>query len=473
MSEPTADLHRLKIDRTGSVPRGRRTRFPIGTLVVLAIGVALVWLFREPLMRNVDRVRLESVRTLVVQKTSALAASAVSGTAANGYIVAARRAALSADTPGRIVEMNVTEGTVVKQGQVIARLYSDEYAAALRRAEADLVAQQAAVDGARTRLEAQRAELARLAANVSQAEAQLQESLATEKLATLKRDRAAKLVADRVWTEQALDDARTELERASAGVAAARSALAANQAALTQGEAAVAASAAAVREAEARLPVIAAERDQARATLEKTEVRAPFDGIVVLKDAEVGEVVSPNSQGGNSRGSVATMVDWDSLEAQVELAETNLTAAVVGAKAAIYLDAYPDQRYEGIVQRIWPTANRQKATVEVRIGFVAPDERLRPEMGVRVVFSPKEDARAADAPAVESILIPVDALASIEGRRGVFVLERDVLRWRPLELGEERAGRVRVEAGLQDGERIVAAPTNTLTDGQRVLIEGQ
>ncbi|MCC6405518.1 MAG: efflux RND transporter periplasmic adaptor subunit [Planctomycetes bacterium] len=473
MSEQAVDLHPLKIDRSGTQPSGRRTRFPIGWVVFLAVVVGLLVLFREPLMRSADRLRLEKVRTLVVEKTSPLAASAVSGTAANGYIVAARRAALSADTPGRIVEMNVTEGSIVKKGQVLARLYSEEYAAALRRAEADLLAQASVIDSARTRLEAQRADLARLAANVAQAEAGAAEVAASEKLAKIKAERAEKMVAERIWTAQALDDANAELERAVAASASARSILEAQKAAVAQGEAAVAASEAAVRETEARVAVIAAERDQARATLEKTEVRAPFDGIVVLKDAEVGEVVSPNSQGANSRGSVATMVDWNSLEAQVELAETNLTAAVVGAKAAIYLDAYPDRRYEGVVQRIWPTANRQKATIEVRIGFSAPDERLRPEMGVRVVFSPKEEARAESAPAVESILIPLDAVARIDQKRGVFVVERDVLRWRELELGEERAGRVLVRAGLNDGDRIVATPTNTLTDGQRVLIEGQ
>lgn len=473
MSEQSVDLHPLKIDRSAPRPSGRRTRVPLGWITFLAVVIVLLVVFREPLLRTADRLRLETVRTLVVQKTSPLAASAVSGTAANGYVIAARRAALSADTPGRIVEMNVTEGSVVKKGQVIARLYSDEYRALLRSAEADLAAQQTAIDAARTRLVAQRSDLARLAAVVAQSDAGLAESAASEKLARIKAERAEKLVADKVWNVQALDDARAELERATAALAAARSGRDAANAALAQGEAAVAASEAAVREAEARLPVITAERDQAQATFDKTEVRAPFDGIVVLKDAEVGEVVSPNSQGGNSRGSVATMVDWASLEAQVELAETNLSAAVVGSPAAIYLDAYPERRYEGVVQRIWPTANRQKATVEVRIGFAAPDERLRPEMGLRVVFSPKDEPATSAAPAAPSIVIPADAVTIVAGKRGVFVVERDVLAWRELTLGEERAGRVKVDGGLSEGERIVAAPKNTLAAGQRVLIEGQ
>src|SRR6185436_3600221 len=97
------------------------------------------------------------------------------------------------------------------------------------------------------------------------------------------------------------------------------------------------------------------QRDQAAATLAKTAVRAPFDGVVVLKDAEIGEVVSPNALGGNSRGSVATMVDFSTLEAQVELPETSISSVVIGAKALIFLDAFPEERYEGRVDRIWPT----------------------------------------------------------------------------------------------------------------------
>jgi RND family efflux transporter MFP subunit len=191
----------------------------------------------------------------------------------------------------------------------------------------------------------------------------------------------------------------------------------------------------------------------------------------VLKDAEVGEVVSPNSQGGNSRGSVATMVDWSSLEVQVELQETSLAAAVIDAPASIYLDAYPERLYPGHVKRIWPTANRQKATVEVRVGFDGPDDKLRPEMGARVVFSAPEQASAASGPAEAMILIPRNAVARIDGQDGVFVLEREVVHFRRVQLGDERADRVLVKDGLASGERIVTNPPASLQDGERVRIK--
>jgi RND family efflux transporter MFP subunit len=466
------DLERLKIDRDAAPPRRARRVRGIGWLVFAAALAALAFVFRRPLTESIDRLRLPEVRTFQVTKASPLAATAVSGTAANGYVVAAVRAALSADTPGRIVEMNVTEGSVVKKGDVVARLYSDEYRAALERAEADLRAAHVAVERARAQADSARADLPRLAADVQRAQAALAEQQAALSLAKVKLARAEKMLAEAIWTQQAVDDARTEVERTSAARDAADAAVRSARAAEAQGRSQVAALDASVREVEARIPVVQAERDQAKATLDKTEVRAPFDGVVVLKDAEVGEVVSPNSQGANSRGSVATMVDLSSLEVQVELQETSLAAAVVGEPATIYLDAYPERRYAGRVQRIWPTANRQKATVEVRVGFDAPDAYLRPEMGARVVFASAPETPAAGAAAgAVTIVIPRSAVVRVEGADGVFALERDVARFVAVELGDERSGRVLVKRGLTGGERIVDQPPVALRDGDRVRIQ--
>jgi len=187
----------------------------------------------------------------------------------------------------------------------------------------------------------------------------------------------------------------------------------------------------------------------------------------VLKDAEVGEVVSPNSLGGNSRGSVVTMVDLASLEVQVELPETSISAIEIGMPANIYLDAFPADAYAGDVRRIWPTANRQKATIEVRVGFLEPDRRLRPEMGARVVFAPQAP-RSDGAGEAERVLVPTSSVVRVDGQAGVFVLERDVARFRGVEPGGERAGRLLIESGLEGGETILADPPDSLQDGDRV-----
>jgi len=467
------DLSQLKIERDApGSSRKRKHGWPIGWIVFLLLVGGAVAIFWKPLKQAVDGLRLPEVSVVKAVKSNPLAASAVSGTAANGYIVAAKRAALSADTPGRVVEMNVVEGSVVKKGQVVARLYSDEVRAGVQRTEADLKSAAATVDRTRAQLEAATADLQRLQAEVARAEALVIEPQLLRDWYALELTRWKKLATDNIHDKRTEEETASQLARAEASVVSAQSAVSQAHAVFAQGEAQVKVLAASVKEAESRIPIVEAERAQALAALDKLEVRAPFDGVVVLKDAEVGEVVSPNSQGGNSRGSVATMVDWASLEVQVELQETSLAAAKIGEAASIYLDAYPDRRYPGHVQRIWPTANRTKATVEVRVGFDTPDEFLRPEMGARVVFS-SEPAPAADGSvsAEPTILIPTTAVVPINGVTHVFVLERDVARAHEVKLGAERSGRVQVIAGLVGGETLVNSPPTSLGDGDRIRIK--
>jgi HlyD family secretion protein len=286
-----------------------------------------------------------------------------------------------------------------------------------------------------------------------------------------------KLLETGVDTADRRDRAQRDLLDAQAMSQGANARVLSAEKSLAQGEARVLASEAAVPEARARVDAAVASRELAQATLDKTAVRAPFDGIVVLKDAEVGEVVSPNSQGGsNARGSVVTMVDFATLEVQAEVPETSLSSVEVGADARIYLDAYPQKFYAGRVDRIWPTANRTKATVEVRVAFLERDDKLRPEMGVRVVFAgaaaPAANGAASDGlPAEARILVPLDCVVRTDGKPSVFLHEDGIARRRAVELGPERASRVVVLAGLSAGEEIVREPPNGLEDGARVRVE--
>lgn len=466
------DLNPLKIDRSAENTPARRARSRgawIGRLALLLGLALLLFLFRRPLLGWVDRLRLPEVRVLAVSASSPLAAGAVQGTAANGYVVARVRAALSADTPGRIVEMNVTEGQVVPAGFVVARLYADEYRALFERAEADLSLARAGAASAAAARELSAGQLETARARVGAAEAEVADAQAALALAAVELGRAETLVAERIASQAELDRARAERDRARARLAAVEAGLTVAREDARSAERELALSVAREGEAAALVAVKSSERDQARATLDKTEVRAPFDGIVVLKDAEVGEVVSPNAVGAQSRGSVATMVDPRTYEVQVELPEASLAAVEVGAPAQTFLDAFPQAAYAGRVLRIWPTANRQKATVEVRVGIDAPDARLRPEMGARVVFGaearPREELSGAPV-----ILLPRTVFVTIEGRAHAFVLERDVARLRPVELGEERSGRVVVAQGLVSGEKVVDAPPDDLRDGDRVRV---
>jgi len=220
------DLQPLKIDRTEPVRASRRkkVRWVGPTVVCVGIG-ALLWLFRGPVLGFVDGLRLPEVRTVVVRRSSPVSAAAATGTSANGYVVAKTRAALSADTPGRIVALNVEEGSVVKKGDTVARLYPDEYAALLRRAEADLDLAKAGIERARAEKRVDADDLERLKAAELSAQADLERQESAQSLAEIEFQRSTRLVADGVDTAERLDRAKAGLDTAKASVSWAKAQL--------------------------------------------------------------------------------------------------------------------------------------------------------------------------------------------------------------------------------------------------------
>ncbi|MCA9001611.1 MAG: HlyD family secretion protein, partial [Planctomycetes bacterium] len=388
------DLSKLQIDREPTAPR-RRSR-PLGRWVLLALVALGIFWFRAPLQRFFVEARLPKVQVVEAYKPDARTQSMASGLSAGGYVIARKRAALSSDVPGRIVEMNVREGSAVEEGQVVARLAHSEQEARLAVAQANVASARAAVDSARARQASAELFLASLASEIERAQADLENARAQSTWSQSELERYRRLREQNLGTASIMDERVRSQQSALAGIESAEAGVRSAQAALERGRADVDSARFAVTEAEAFVAQCEAQREEADAALEKTFVRAPFAGVVVLKDAEVGEVVSPNSQGGNSRGAVATLVDFRSLEAQVELPEVRIAGVTVGAPAVLYLDAFPDVALAGRVDRIWPTANRQKATVEVRVTFDELDARVRPEMGLRVVFSTGEKQPATE-----------------------------------------------------------------------------
>lgn len=435
---------------------------------------ALGWLAWPTASKFFDQIRLPQVRTFLVKESAPAAAAAVSGTAANGYVVAARRAALSTDVPGRIVELNVTEGSVVKKGEVVARLFADEYRAAWQQTEANFAAATATITRAEANVAVARATVVEAQSSLQTAHALRDEGTAKLAFAIQERERVDRLATTGIQAISQQQQAERDLAAAKARLASLVAAVESNVAAVKTADQRAKVAAADVEVAKSQARAADAARQQAKATLDKTDVRAPFDGIVVLKDAEVGEVVSPNVQGGsNARGAVCTMVDFESLEVQANVPETNLASVTTGAPADIFLDAFPDTRYPGVVDRIWPTADRQKATVEVRVKFQRQDDRLRPQMGVRIVF--RRD-RAPDLPNQQSttttkILVPEEALVQFQGKTGAFLVERDTVHFAEVTTGERKNGRVAIDAGLSPDQVIVLNPPLTLQDGDRIRLE--
>lgn len=390
MPEPGSgpDLNQLRIERQAEAPRrsGGKTKWIVGALVL----AALVWLGLSLFGGGVldRRAQVELAR---VQKVGG--AAALTGTAANGYVVARRQAALSTDIEGRLVELKVEEGDRVKAGDLIAKLDTRQLEAALERTKGDLASAKATAEWAR-----------------------------------LDFERKDKLLPQGDISRSEVDLARVAHDEADA-------------------------KARALQAAQAEIEVL----------LSKSSVFAPWDGVITSKNAEVGEVVSSIASGVNSRGSVATLVDFETLEVQVELAQTSLKVAREGAPVQIFLDAFPDQGYPGRVRQVWPTADRQKATVELRVEFLERDERILPEMGVRVVFV--AESQAALAPAV---MLPERAL--IAGTEpAVFVLDGKRVSRRDVKLGGQAAsGKREVLAGLEGGELVVLDPPASLDDGDEV-----
>ena len=302
------------------------------------------------------------------------------------------------------------------------------------------------------------------------AQAAREAARASERLAATDLERAETLVEQGVERAQFLDRAVQVYSTASAELDRAEATVGAAMAAVTEARSRLSSSEAGLLEAEARKRVSEANVDAAKATLEKTFIRAPFDGIVVHKEAEVGEVVSPNSAGGRSRGSVVTMVDLSSLEVQAEVPETSLSAVREGGRAQVFIDAWPKESYEVRVDRIWPMADRQKATVEVRAVFLEPDDRLRPEMGLRIVFQPEGQEAELLMETAPLVTVPASAVVERNSVEGVFLIKDGHVNFQAIKCGDGPPGTRAVEEGLKGGERVVLRPTEDLNDGDEVRI---
>ena len=201
--------------------------------------------------------------------------------------------------------------------------------------------------------------------------------------------------------------------------------------------------------------------------VENTRIRAPFDGTVLTKDADVGEVVAPFGAASNSRGAVVTMADMTSLEVEADVSEANITRVKIGQPTEITLDAYPDIRYQGYVNKIVPTADRAKATVMTKVKFRKLDEKVLPEMSAKVLFLSKE-TDSTEAQQKPLLAIPLSSVVSRNGQDVVLLLRDDTISEVPVKTGMRLGDKIEIREGLMDRDRIVLRPTPELTSGMKV-----
>jgi RND family efflux transporter MFP subunit len=396
------DLSGLKIDARQRRDSGRR-RWPWA----LAVGLGVVLLVSTAVMfifgDKTPVVEVATVREDQGGRSALLNAS--------GYVTPRRRATIAAKITGRVTAIFAEEGMHVQLGQVLATLDDADARVRLTSAMADRDATAAA--------------LGDLQVNLANAERE--------------RRRREELVKRRAISEQEFDQARTSEESLRARITLAE---------------------VQVRASEARIRV--AQQD-----LNNCTVRAPFAGVVVSKDAQVGEMVSPVSAGGGfTRTGIATIVDMDSLEIEVDVNESYIARVKPGQPAMAVLDAYADWQIPTRVRTVIPTADRQKATVKVRVAFDRLDPRILPDMGVKVTFFREEASSPEDGGA--RVLVPWAAVHIEGGTPSVFVYHDGRVERRAVRLGLARGDEQEVIAGLSNGEQVVTTGLGELRDGQRV-----
>ncbi len=253
-----------------------------------------------------------------------------------------------------------------------------------------------------------------------------------------------------------LDDARRWLERQRTMLASGTT----SQAELEAAEARYKRVQANIKSAEAAVRA-------AEVALENTRIRAPFDGTVLTKNANVGEVVAPFAAAAGSRAAVVTIADLNSLEVETDVSEANITRVAVGAPCEITLDAYPERRYQGYVHKIVPTADRAKATVLTKVRFKERDERVLPEMSAKVTFLSKAAAQM-DAPASPVLTVPSSAVVKRQGRDIVLLVRDGIVAEMPVRIGASMGDRVVIEEGLAQGDEVVLRPDPSISAGTKV-----
>src|SRR5687767_230225 len=360
--------------------------------------------------------RERPVEVEVAAVTERAAGAQASVLNASGYVTARRRATVSSKVTGKVIEVNVEEGMGVREGQVLARLDDSTLQAALRLYRAQLEAAKRQIPESEVRLQQARTQLER------------QERLRKEGLNT----------------PNDIDNAKAEVDSLVARIASAQEA---------------------VKVAESQIAM-------QQTAIDDTVIRAPFSGVALSKDAQPGEMVSPVSAGGGfTRTGISTIVDMTSLEIEVDVNESYINRVRAGQPVTAVLDAYPDFQIPARVITTVPTADRQKATVLVRIGFTQLDPRILPDMGVKVTFL--RAAGDTDAPAAQPVaLVPKSAVKTEGNQTVVFVVRPDnTVERRAVRTGGTDGDRQEVIAGLKAGERVVVAPPPTMVEGAKVILK--
>jgi len=398
------DLSKLRIDKQRiSQRQGKKKRYLLLSVALLLI-ILLAILYFKGVLKPAVEVQVISVQRIYPAQTFTLLN-------ASGYVVAQRKAAVASKITGRLVFLGVEEGSRVKKGEIIARLENDDAKAAMERAKAD-------------------AKVAHF--NLEQSQAELDDAI-------LDYNRKKELVEKEIIARSQFDAAEARFKKARAAVAANRAALRASEAALKE----------------------------AGVSLEYTIIRAPFDAVVLTKNADIGDIVTPIGAAADAKAAVVTIADMDSLQVEVDVSESNIEEVKVGQPCEIQLDAMPNDRFRGVVHMIVPTADRSKASILVKTAFIEKDPRILPEMSAKVAFLSRQITPEEENPFKA---LPSKAVVNSEGETLVFVVLDNRALKTPVHLGRHLDTMVEILDGVEVGDQVVMTPSDKIKSGIKVRV---
>jgi HlyD family secretion protein len=399
----TSDLSKLTISREQKAFSGQRRGRSKWVIVaaVIAVGAGAAVALR-------GGGGTQQVESGIVAST--YPSQAVSVLSATGRVSAQRKASVSTKATGRLEYLGVQEGSIVKAGEVVARIENRDVTATLDQAKASLRAAKA---------------------NLEQGMAELRDAESNLK-------RSEDLAHKKFISSATLDTAKARFDKARALVASLNGAIG-------------------VADANVRATSVA---------VEQTLIRAPFDGVVLTKNANVGDIITPFSSAADSKGAVVNMADMATLEVEADVSETSLSKITVGQPVEIQLDAFPDLRLLGKLSRIVPTVDRSKATVLVKVEFVEKDSRVLPDMSAKVSFLSRE---LKDDERKPVIAVQPSALTKRDGKDVLFLIDKDTAKKVDISVGSKIGDLVQV-SGVKPGDKIVLTPSEKLKDGGAVAI---
>ncbi len=401
---PDEDLSKLKIDKAASSVQRSKQKKPFFLAAALVLAVLAVVAFVSGIFSPAVEVEPALVSKVYPSLTMTLLN-------ASGYVVPQRKAAVASKVTGRLISVHVEEGSIVKKGDIIAVLENEDALAAKQQAMA----------------------------NLAVAQADLEKAKAEQRDARLHRNRLSELLK-----EQLVPKADYDASEARYNIAAA-----------------------AVEGAEARIKASTASLREAEVALGYTSLRAPFDAVVLTKNADVGDIVTPIGAAAEAKAAVVTIADMSSLQVEADVSESNISKVRLGQPCEIQLDALSDRRFRGEVHMIVPTADRTKASVMIKVRFIDKDTRILPEMSAKVSFLERQLEEKEMTPRTA---VPSESVRKRNGKSFVFLIQDERIADTEIVAGESIGDMIEVISGVQPGDRIVSRPSEKLRDGMRIRI---